>query len=132
MNDHDGHREELQRQADDVRTKLVTTIERIDQRRHDLLDVPKQIGRHLKGVVAVVGLMIVASAGVAAFATYRLVAGRRRPRSTWRLARGAGSGPVRAAPPRRSFVKDVARSLALTLVTTLLARPLRRAVGGQR
>jgi hypothetical protein len=131
MSDRDGHRQELQRRADDVRTKLVTTIERIDQRRHDLLDVPKQLGRHLKGVAVVVGLMIVGSAGVAAFATYRLVAGSLRPRSTWRLARGGGRAE-RAAPPRRSFVKDVARSLALTFVTTLLARPLRRAVGGQR
>lgn len=132
MSDRDGHRQELQRRADDVRAKLVTTIERIDQRRHDLVDVPTQLGRHLKGVAVVVGLMIVGSAGVAAFATYRLVAGSLRPRSTWRLPRGGGSRPERAAPLRRSFVKDVARSLALTLVTTLLARPLRRAVGGQR
>jgi hypothetical protein len=132
MSDHDRHREDLQRQADDVRSKLVTTIERIDQRRHDLLDVPRQIGRHLKGVAVVVGLMVVASAGLTALATYRLVARRAAPASPWRLALGAGAGSERAAPPRRSFVKDVARSLALTLVTTLLARPLRRAVGGSR
>ena len=131
MSDHDGHREDLLRQAENVRTKLVTTLERIDQRRHDLLDVPKQLGRHLKGAAVVVGLMIVASAGVTAFATYRLVAGSVRPRSTWRLPRVVGAGSERGGPPRRSFVKDVARSLALTLVTTLLARPLRRAVGAR-
>jgi hypothetical protein len=132
MSDHDGHRENLLRQAEDARTKLVTTLERIDQRRHDLLDVPKQLGRHLKEAAVVVGLMIVASAGVAAFAIYRLLARRPAPRSSWRVPRLAGSSSEHVGPPRRSFVKDVARSLALTLVTTLLARPLRRAVGGAR
>ena len=35
-------REELLRQSDDTRNKLVRTVARIDQRRHDVLDVRKQ------------------------------------------------------------------------------------------
>jgi hypothetical protein len=139
-NDHrNGNlRDDLIRQADDVRTKLVTTFEQIDQRRHDVFNVPKQIERHLKTAAIVAGLVIAATAAAATFATYRLLtAGSRRRHPRWqgwrkgeRVERGSAVAHTRA--PRRSFVREAVRSLALTFVTTLLGAPVRRAAGGRR
>ena len=132
MNDRDhdqgGLRADLLRQADHTRHKLVRTVERLDQRRHDVLDVRRQVARHLKGIGIGVAVLVVAVAGASALVMQRvLTAVERRGRGGWRSR--AKSPP---AAPRRSFTRDVLRSLAFTLVTTLLARPLRRAVGGAR
>jgi hypothetical protein len=133
-------RTDLLRQADDMRSKLARTVERIDQRRHDVLDVKKQVTRHLKEIALLVGLVIVGVAGASAFFVHKLLtSAQRRRRGGWlgpalrRLGdRGEVRGGWEAQPAssggrRRSFVGEVARSLALTLVTSVLARPLKRA-----
>ncbi|HEX4447538.1 MAG TPA: hypothetical protein VH044_12405 [Polyangiaceae bacterium] len=135
--DNDSLRADLLRQADDTRHKLVRTVERLDQRRHDVLDVRKQVARHLKGIGIGVALLVVAAAGASALVMHRvLTAVERRGRGGWRSRVRARAPRARPpAPPlapRRSFTRDVLRSLAFTLVTTLLARPLRRVVGGAR
>ena len=132
-------RTDLLRQADDMRNKLARTVERIDQRRHDVLDVKKQVTRHLKEIALLVGLVVVGVAGASAFAMHRILTSgqrqrqggwlgpalkrlgeRREPRGGWEVRPASDGGR------RRSFVGDVVRSLALTLVTSLLARPLKR------
>ena len=132
-------RTDLLRQADDMRNKLARTVERIDQRRHDVLDVKKQVTKHLKEIALLVGLVIVGVAGASAFVVHKLLTSaqrrrrggwlgpalrrlgeRREPRAGWEVRPASDGGR------RRSFVGDVVRSLALTLVTSLLARPLKR------
>ena len=121
-------REELLRQSDDMRSKLVRTVARIDHRRHDVLDVGKQVQRHLKQIVLAIGLVVVASAGATAFVVYRVMAAAQRRRAPWRLGAGLRNRPERERrTERRSFAGEVLRSLALTLATSLLGAPFRRA-----
>ncbi|WP_437733058.1 hypothetical protein [Sorangium sp. So ce1335] len=59
-----GQREEFERKADELRDRLLHTIEAIDQRRHALLDVKTQVRRHGAGVVTG-GIMLVVMGGAA-------------------------------------------------------------------
>jgi hypothetical protein len=127
-------REDLLRQSQDMRNKLVRTVGQLDERRHDAFDVRKVIERHLKQVAIAGGLVIVGTAATAALVMYRLMTvGRRRRDARWRLAKGVWEHPEREIRAQRgSFVGEVLRSLAFTLATSLLAAPLRRTIRGLR
>jgi hypothetical protein len=127
-------REDLLRQSQDMRNKLVRTVERLDERRHDAFDLRRQLARHLKLVIVGAGLVVAGAAGAAVFVTYRaMTAERRRRRARWRLAKDAWNQPERELRAQRgSFVGEVLRSLGLTLATSLLSLPLRRVVRGSR
>ena len=140
---HNGHRsgnrngkvrEDLLRQSQETRNKLVRTVERLDERRHDTFDVRRQLERHLKHFALAGGLLIVGAAATSAFVMYRLMtSGRRRRSARLRLAKGVWRHPDRGLRAQRgSFVSEVARSLAFTLTTSVLAAPLRRALRGMR
>ena len=122
-------REDLLRRSQDMRAKLVRSVERLDERRHDAFDVRKQIQRHLQQLAIAGGLVIVGTAGTAAFVMYRLMtAARRRRGARWRLAKGMWVHPERELRARRGPVRAERslRSLAFTVVTSLLSAPLRR------
>jgi hypothetical protein len=136
---HNGNRngkvrEDLLRQSQDMRDKLVRTVERLDGRRHDAFDVRKQLERHLKQVAIAGGVLIAGTAASAAYVMYRLMtAERRRRNARWRLAKDVWSRPERELRAQRgSFGMEVARSVAFSLATSLLAAPLRRALRGLR
>jgi hypothetical protein len=133
---HNGKllRSELLRQADDTRTKLARTVERIDHRRHQAFDVRRQIEKHIKQLAIAAGLVVVGTAGLAAFFTHRLLtSGRRRRRARWQLARSVWREPERELRAQRgSFAGEILRSVALAAATSLLASPVRRAVGKPR
>ncbi len=136
---HNGNRngkvrEDLLRQSQDMRDKLVRTVERLDGRRHDAFDVRKQLERHLKQFAVAGGLVILGTAAGAAFVMYRLMTTeRRRSRARWRLAKDVWSHPDRELRAQRgSFGSEVVRSVAFSLATSLLAAPLRRALRGLR
>ncbi|WP_438025208.1 hypothetical protein [Sorangium sp. So ce233] len=65
-----GQREEFERKADELRDRLLHTIEAIDQRRHAILDVKTQVRRHGAGVVTG-GLMLVLMGGAAVISAIR-------------------------------------------------------------
>jgi hypothetical protein len=127
-------RADLVRAADSARSRLLRTAERIDQRRHEALDIRMQVERHLQGVAVTGGAVLLASAGAAAFAGYRIATSSdRRRRARWRLVRGAWEHPERGLrAQRQSFAVEVLRSLLMTLVTAVLSEPLRRMVQGRR
>jgi hypothetical protein len=129
---HNGKllRSDLVRQADDTRNKLARTVERIDQRRHQALDVRRQVEKHLKQLAIAAGLVVVGTAGLAAFLTHRLLTGgQRRRRARWQLARTVWRDPERRLRAQRGpFLGEVLRSVAFTAATTLLAVPIRRAL----
>jgi hypothetical protein len=138
---HDGSgnrngkiRDDLLRQSQDTRDKLVRTVERLDERRHAALDVRRQLKRHLTQFVVASGLVVVATAAGSAFVMYRLMTGHRRRRSArWRLAKDVWSHPERELRAQRgSFGAEVARSVAFTIATALLAAPFRRALRALR
>jgi hypothetical protein len=130
--DNGSPREDLLRRSQDTRNKLVRAVARLDERRHEAFDVRKQLQRHLKQLAIGVGLVIVGTAATSAFVMHRLMtAGKRRRTARWRLAKAAWTKPERGLRAQRgSFVTEVLRSLALTLATSLLGAPLRRAVRG--
>jgi hypothetical protein len=127
-------REDLLRRSQDMRTKLVRTVERLDERRHDAFDLRKQLARHFKQVAVAGGLVILATAAGSAFVMYRLMTTERRRRSArWRLAKDVWSRPDRQLRSKRgSFAGEVVRSVAFSVATSLLAAPFRRALRGLR
>jgi hypothetical protein len=123
-------RDELAREANLVRSRLLRTVERLDQRRHDALDIRTQLERHLRQLVMAGGLLLVATAGAVALVVHHIsTAAERRRRDRWRLARRVWRHPDRAMrAERRSFFGELARSLLLAIATTAVATPARRAV----
>ena len=122
-------RDELVREADLVRDRLLDTVEKLDQRRHEMLDPRVQLRRQLRPL-AVGGFVVVAVAAAGAgLAAHRVArANQRRRRERWRLLRDMWRYPERAMRgERRSLGESVLRSALVTLVTavaSLLARRL--------
>jgi hypothetical protein len=125
-------REDLLRRSQDMRAKLVRSVERLDERRHDAFDVRKQLQRHVKQLAIAGGLAVIATAGASAFVMYRLMTSHRRRRGArWRMAKGMWTHPERELRARRgSFVEEVLRSVAFTAVTALLSVPVKRVLRG--
>lgn len=125
---HDGKlRDELVHQADAVRDRLIHTVRLLDQRRHEALDVKYQLQRHVKQVVAMAFLVVLATTGAVFLVTHRIsTAAARRRRDRWRLARTVWRNPARALRAERGPIHEEAlRSVALSLVTMILTTPAR-------
>jgi uncharacterized hydantoinase/oxoprolinase family protein len=128
---HNGKsRTDLARQASVVRSKLLRTVEQLDQRRQQVRGMRVEVEEKLKSFAATAALVLIASVGAAAY-TFQRVAGAaaRRRRARWRLARQVWVHPERAMRgERRSFLGEVVRSLLLAIATTAVTIPARRAV----
>jgi hypothetical protein len=127
----DKSREELEREADLVRSKLLHTVERLDQRRHDALDLRLQVRRHLGQLALAAGLLVLVSAGVVTLVVHRVAtAAERRRRARWRLARTVWHHPERAIRAERGpLYAEIARSIAIVLATHAVTIPARRLLG---
>lgn len=133
---HNGHgrsRDDLARQANQVRTKLLHTVEVLDQRRHEAIDLKLQLQRHVRQVVALAGVAIVLTAGVVALAVHRLsTAPERRRRNRRLLARQMWRHPDRVLRRTRRggrpFAVELLRSILLGLATYLTLLPARRGI----
>lgn len=130
MSQNGKSRDALLREANEVRTKLLRTVEQLDQRRHDTFDVKVQLQRHVRQLAVAGGLLVVATAAAVTLVVQRVSgAASRRRRERWRLARRLWWHPDRAMrAERHSFFGEVARSLLLALVSTAVTLPARRAV----
>lgn len=133
---HNGHsksREDLARQANQVRSKLLHTVEVLDQRRHDALDLKLQLQRHVRQVLALTGLALVLTAGAVALAVYRVsTSDQRRRRDRRLLARQVWTRPGRvlrgSRRQGRPFVVELFRSVLLGVASSLLMLPARRGI----
>jgi hypothetical protein len=120
MNSDDKSRDEIEKEANAVRSKLMHTVEELDRRRHEALNLGHQLRSHWGPIAVLGGLVVLAAASVMG-----LVAGQmagvwdRRRRNGWRLPSRAGNG-------RRPFFVDLIRSAALMSITTALSIPARR------
>jgi hypothetical protein len=131
-------RDDLLRDADEARTRLMRTVVVLEQRRHKALDLPRQMGRALRRFATVGALVAMGSVAITALAVHRVMTRRhrrrQRDRARWRLAWSVFRHPEREVrverPERRPFAVEVLRSLLLTLVTSALAVPVRRAIRG--
>lgn len=130
MNQNGKSRDELARQANLVRSKLLHTVEQLDQRRHEVLDLHMQLQRHVRQLVIAGGILLVATGASVALVVHRIShAAERRRRSRWTLAKDVWRHPNRAMRgERRSFFGQVVRSVLLSLVTAALTIPARRLV----
>jgi hypothetical protein len=128
---HNGKsRDDIARQANVVRSKLMRTVEQLDHRRHQMQGLRVEVEHQLKRVFVVGALVILASIGAAAYTVQRMTGGGMRlRRERLRLARRLWLHPDRAMRSERgSFLGEVIRSLLLAIVTTAVTFPARRAV----
>ena len=130
MNHNGKSRDELSRQATLVRSKLLQTVEQLDQRRHDALDLRRQLKTHIRQLAIVGGLVVVGTATAVALTVHRIATeAERRRRDRWRLARTVWRHPERGLRfGQRPFFKEVARSVGLAIVTMAITEPARRAL----
>jgi hypothetical protein len=126
MNTDGKTRDDITLEANQVRSKLLHTVEQLDQRRHEALNLSHQLRTHLGRLAIVAGVAVLATAAVIGLVAGRIatVAHRRRgllSPSGWRR-------PERGGNRRRPFYVELLRSLALTLITGALAPRARRLI----
>jgi hypothetical protein len=130
MNHNGKSRDELAREANQVRTKLLRTVEELDRRRHEALDIRAQLHMHVRQLLLFGGVLVVATAGAVALVVQRIsTSGQRRRRDRWRLAKRVWHHPERTLRgERRSFFGELARSILLAIASAAVTLPVKRAV----
>ncbi|HTN87415.1 MAG TPA: hypothetical protein VL242_27200 [Sorangium sp.] len=125
-----GQREEFERKADELRDRLLHTIEAIDQRRHALLDVRTQVRRHGAGVVTG-GLMIAIMGGAVVIALIQEARARaerlraERVRALVRFWRHPDWVAPRGKP---SVPREIGRKILVGAVTFAAMQLIRRGI----
>ena len=126
-------RENLEREAERVRARLMSTLDVLDRRRHDALDLKAQVERHLIPVASVAAGLVLLAGGAVALSIYRAVDRRRhksreRVRAFWRIWKN----PERTASyePRSVLAEAVRKALvaAASMVAVELAKRAVRAL----
>lgn len=124
-------REQIEKAADRIRGEFLLTLRELERRRDEALDVRGQISRHKRGLE----LVGIAAVVVAAAVVSGVILNRRYQRShrRKRLVKGisrAWRHPERIASraKERPVPAELARKLAGTVVTTLAAQLVRRAM----
>jgi hypothetical protein len=129
MNHNGKSRDELAREANQVRTKLLRTVEQLDRRRHEALDLRAQLQRHVSQLVVVGGAILLGTCAALVLVVHRISTATERRRSNrWRLAKRVWWHPERAlrADRRTSFLGAILRPVLLALVNALVILPARR------
>jgi hypothetical protein len=117
--------DELTAEADTVRSKLLHTVEELDRRRHDALDVRLQIRRHALPLGAAAGVLVLSAVGVTAIVTHRIVTAQSRRRvERIRMLRRGWLHPDKVAR-RRPFFAELGRSILLGLLSAAVLIPAR-------
>ena len=135
---HETERERLEREANLVRARLATTIDVLDRRAHEAVDVKLQVRRNIVPIAITAGTIGAAILGGIGWGIYRIATrdSRRRherlvaARRTWRHPERVGrykSAPVHVEIGRKLLV-GVATSLGMMLLKRLLLRPAERRV----
>jgi hypothetical protein len=123
-------REELAREANRVRSRLLHTVEVLDDRRHQLVNARLQLKQHVKQAVALGAAALAATVGLSVLAARRVASSAsRRRRERWRLVKGLWRHPERGLKGvrRRSLAYDVVRAVLLSGLSALVAVAARRA-----
>jgi hypothetical protein len=130
-------REELEREAERARARLMSTLDVLDRRRHDLLDVRARVKDHelaIVGGAAAVALLVCGAIGAA---IHDAVQRRRHPsrknRERIKALAGLWKHPDRAVRAQeRSFGGEALRKVAMavlsTVATQLASRLVKRAL----
>lgn len=119
-------RSRLERRANVIRSRLLRTIDALDNRRHQV----QEIGHHAKRLAVPVGASVIGFLVLAAGSTFaiRALAERRRERSfTYRFSKALA--PLRQ-PPRRPFWRDAVRKVALAAIGIVASELVKRGAHG--
>jgi ABC-type Fe3+ transport system permease subunit len=129
MNGNEEARNQLMVRANEARTKLLHTVEQLDRRRHEALDVRLQLRRHLSQLVLAGVVMLLATAGGIVLAVRHIAnTAQRRRHDRWRLAKRLWWRPdraLRSEQPR--LYQALVRSLLFAILSTVITEPARRA-----
>jgi hypothetical protein len=119
---------DLTREADSVRQHLLATVEELDHRRHDALDLRRQVRLHLKTLVATGAVAILAAlTGVAALVHRAHTAKQRRRHERAEMLTRLWEHPERVGTQEAK--PSLLPSLARTVFLALTSRAVKRAVG---
>ncbi|WP_438033591.1 hypothetical protein [Sorangium sp. So ce204] len=125
-----GQRADFERRADELRDRLMHTIEALDRRRHALVDVRSKVRRHGPEVLAG-GLVLAIAGGVAAIALIKQARARserpggERLRALVRFWRH----PERVAPRGKPSVsREIGRRILVGMASYAAMQLIRRGV----
>ncbi|MDC0683871.1 hypothetical protein [Sorangium atrum] len=125
-----GQRADFERRADELRDRLMHTIEALDRRRHVLVDVRSRVRRHGPEVLAG-GLLLAIAGGAAAIALIKEVRARNerpggeRLRALVRFWRH----PERVAPRGKPSVsREIGRRILVGMASFVAIQLIRRGV----
>jgi hypothetical protein len=126
---HD-ERERLERQANLVRARLATTLDVLDKRGHEMVDVKLQVRRHVVPLAVVAGTAALVVASGVGWAVYRLVTrDERKRRARRRLPAVVWNHPERIARVQKPPVlAELGRKLLVGTLTMLGMSLIRRAI----
>ncbi len=119
-------RARLERRANVIRSRLLRTIDALDNRRHQV----QEIGHHAKRLAAPVGASLIGMVAIGVGTTFaiRALMERRRERSfTYRL--GKALAPLRELP-KPPFWQDALRKIALTAIGIVATELVKRGAHG--
>jgi hypothetical protein len=122
----DEQRSRLERRANVIRSRLLRTIDALDNRRHQV----QEIGHHAKRLAAPVGASLIGFVAIGVGTTFavRALLERRRERSfTYRLSKALA--PLRQ-PPRPPFWQDALRTVALAAIGIVATELVKRGAHG--
>ncbi len=118
----DAQRSRLERRANVIRSRLLRTIDALDNRRHQV----QEIGHHAKRLAAPVGASVIGMIAVAAGTTFaiRALLERRRERSfTYRLSKALA--PLRQEA-RPQFWQHALRQVAIAALGVVATELIKR------
>jgi hypothetical protein len=135
MNDEEK-RELLERSANRTRARLLDTIEALDQRRHEVMDVRGQLERqveaHMKPLAVVGGLVVTTLGSVLGISIYWAATRRERlRRERWSALRRLWEHPERIArkdPPKGSMAWSIGRKVLTATLTYVALEATKRMV----
>jgi hypothetical protein len=117
---------DLAHRADDVRRGLLDTISRLDERRHQALDVRRQLREHVGGAATAAALtLLAAGAGVALIVNRITTLRMRRRRERIYMMERLWAHPERVGK-RHEPSPSILSSLARTVIVTLVSRAIRK------
>lgn len=122
----DEQRSRLERRANVIRSRLLRTIDALDNRRHQV----QEIGHHAKRLAAPVGASVIGILAIAAGTTIaiRVFIEHRRERSfTYRLSKALAPLRQPTTPP---FWQEALRKVAMTAITIITTELVKRGAHG--
>lgn len=126
-------RERLERQANLARARLVTTIDALDRRAHEAVDVKLQLRRHRTALFVMAGVVLAPLVGAIAFSVYRSATNdRRRRKERVRALERSWRHPERVARYKNSpLAMEIGRKLLVGTITVVAMSIVKRVVDGR-